>query len=249
MQPYFLPYLGAYQHVHAVDRYLLYGYVNFRSNGWFQRNRLIVKEQGPRYFNVLMLNADYRKLFVDIQVDPGQLWRGKLLKTIQQNYSKAPFFNETMDIIRDIVNYRASNLLEYNANSMIQVCKHLGIKTKIKIVTSEYAELENTLIQEYSGSNKNSDPCFESVDKKTARVLRICTAEKADVYVNPIGGQSLYDKSIFHRNGIELLFIKTREVKYRQQWDSFAPNLSILDVLMNCGRDNTQEFLQGYDLI
>lgn len=249
MQPYFLPYLGAYQHVFAVDRYLLYGNVNFRTNGWFSRNRLLEKDRGPMYFHVQMLNSSYQKTFREIEVDPGQRWRDKLLKTVEQNYNKTPYFQEVQDLISEIVNFQGISLLDFNANSMIAISRFLGIDTEIRVVQDEYIDLEGMLNAKY---DIQTDPVItetRAVDKKTARVLEICTRENASTYVNPIGGQSLYSKEVFRQHGIELLFLQAREVRYPQRWKSYAPNLSILDVLMNCGRDQTREFLREYDLI
>jgi hypothetical protein len=69
------------------------------------------------------------------------------------------------------------------------------------------------------------------------------------VLVNARGGMELYHKQDFTRNGISLLFLVTRPLSYSQGTPEFYPDLSIIDVLMNCGRDCTRELLDKYDLV
>ena len=42
MQPYFLPYIGYFQLMKAVDRYVNYDDVNYIKGGWITRNNLLV---------------------------------------------------------------------------------------------------------------------------------------------------------------------------------------------------------------
>lgn len=68
-------------------------------------------------------------------------------------------------------------------------------------------------------------------------------------YVNPIGGQELYDKEFFEENGIELSFIKTLPIEYRQFKNEFMPWLSMIDVLMFNSIEETQVLLNKYELV
>lgn len=249
MQPYFLPYLGAYQHVAAVDKYIIYGKFYYRNDGWFHRNRLLEKNKGPRYFNVQLLHGSFHKTFSEIEVDPSPRWRNKLLKSIEQNYGKCEYFHETIEVVRNIILAEYSSLLDYNSNTMISISKHLDIPTEIAVETSRYNELERSLELEYPADEPVKPETENYLDKKTARVLGICKEEQAGVFVNAIGGKALYSKQEFAHHGIELQFVQTKEIEYKQQIDRFEPNLSILDVLMNCGRDMTKELLLQYELV
>ena len=59
----------------------------------------------------------------------------------------------------------------------------------------------------------------------------------------------MYNKQVFAEYGIDLFFIKTHSIEYKQQWNKFEPNMSILDVLMNCGKEKTKDFLKEYDVV
>ena len=87
-----------------------------------------------------------------------------------------------------------------------------------------------------------------AIEKKTIRVLEICNSENANIFINAYGGQDLYGKDLFKRYGIQLYFIETQPFIYKQRSKKFFPNLSIIDVLMNCGKERTKELLAMYTL-
>jgi hypothetical protein len=249
MQPYFFPYIGAYQLIYEVDKYIIYGLVNYKNDGWFHKNRLIEVNRGPFYFYVQMIDSSIHKKFYEIKINPDKKWRNKLIKTIEHNYRNSFYYEETVYLINNIIFSDYNDLLHFNANSIIQICKHLDINTEILICKNEYEDLEQNLDIQY-GNKINSSNCRSyDIERKTARIIKICQREGASAYINPIGGQSLYSEKIFKEYGIELHFLKTRGIKYNQKWNNFEPNMSILDVLMNCGKEKTKDFLKEYDIV
>ena len=68
MQPYFVPYIGYWQLMNAVDEYVIYDDVNFIKGGWINRNRILVNDQ-PKYFNVPMLGASSMKHINEVGVN------------------------------------------------------------------------------------------------------------------------------------------------------------------------------------
>jgi hypothetical protein len=85
--------------------------------------------------------------------------------------------------------------------------------------------------------------------KKVIRVFEICRYENAQHFINAIGGTVLYDKDVFIKNGIRLNFVQTNDYQYKQNSDKFFSGLSIIDVLMNCGKEHTQKLLNEYTLV
>jgi hypothetical protein len=81
------------------------------------------------------------------------------------------------------------------------------------------------------------------------KVIAFCKAMNAGTYVNAIGGQALYTKEEFSDVGVDLFFIKTADIKYRQFNDNFVPWLSIIDVMMFNSRDEIKNQLSQYSLI
>jgi hypothetical protein len=83
----------------------------------------------------------------------------------------------------------------------------------------------------------------------SARVRAVCHAEGASTYVNPAGGRALYDATDFARDGLALRFCAMKpDVRYAQRAPAFVPNLSMLDVLMHCPRQQVVDLLDACEL-
>jgi len=102
-------------------------------------------------------------------------------------------------------------LFRFLRHSIACVCEYLGVSTEIRI-----------------SSSINIDHGLKGQDK----VLALCRAVGADLYLNAAGGVTLYSKDAFRAEGIELLFIRTKPYEYPQSDRDFLPSLSILDVMM-----------------
>jgi hypothetical protein len=92
MQPYFFPYLGYWQLIHAVDRFIIYDDVNYIKGGWINRNRLLINGE-PSYITVPLNQSSSNKRICDIALDQSSLWRNKLVKMVEMTYRKSPYFN------------------------------------------------------------------------------------------------------------------------------------------------------------
>ena len=246
-QPYFFPYLGFYQLVHAVDRFIVYDNLNYIQYGWINRNRFLVVDGVPTYFNAVTVESSSYKKIRDIKLSPRTNWRRKLLNTFFLNYKKSPFFDETFAVIEPVIQHETESLSELVTISIVNVSKHLRISTEI-IANPTYEQLESDLhrndLTEVFPSIKLKQP-----ERKVYRVVAICQMMQADEFVNAIGGQTLYDKSEFKANGIKLSFLKSADEPYPQTSNGYFPNLSIIDVLMNCGREGTIKRLDNYELV
>ena len=102
MQPYFVPYIGYWQLLNAVDEYVIYDDVNFIKGGWINRNRILINGN-PSYFNIPMIGASPFKLINEVEVNQNERMLRKNLKTLETAYSKAPYFNEVYSLFEKII--------------------------------------------------------------------------------------------------------------------------------------------------
>ena len=224
MQPYFMPYIGYWQLMAAVDTYVVYDDVNYIKGGWVSRNNILMNGK-PYMFTITLNGASPNKLFNEITIRDD--FR-KFLRMLDYCYAHAPYHAEIMPLMEQICEYENRSLGEFMMNSFQQVLNYLDIDTRL--VLSSRIEKDNTL----RGSEK---------------VKHICHLLQAETYLNAIGGQELYDKADFKAAGIELRFLQTNTLTYPQQCEPFVPNLSIIDVLMHNGKERTQRLLKEYTLI
>lgn len=209
MQPYFLPYMGYFQLIAAVDQFVVYDNIKYTKKGWINRNRFL--QNGKDAMFSLSLKKDSDSLDVCERELAADFDREKLLNQLRAAYRRAPHFEQTFPLIEQVVRYPESDLFLFLHNSILQVCAHLGINTKI-IVSSGVV----------------IDHHLQAQDK----VLALCEALDATSYVNAIGGVELYSKQVFSDKGIELDFIKSLPFEYAQYGDPFVPWLSIIDVMV-----------------
>lgn len=91
MQPYFLPYVGYFQLLGAVDKFVIYDDVNYINRGFINRNNFLFNGQ-PALFTIPLQKASQNKLIREITLSSDTNWQHKLLKTVEQAYRKAPIF-------------------------------------------------------------------------------------------------------------------------------------------------------------
>ena len=95
---------------------------------------------------------------------------------------------------------------------------------------------------------KSSDINIDHDLKSSKKVIEICKKTNSKTYVNSIGGMNLYEKKDFKKYDIELKFIRTLNFKYNQISNDFHENLSIIDIIMNCSKEEIKNILLLYKL-
>ncbi len=227
MQPYFVPYIGYWQLMNVVDKYVIYDDVNFIKGGWINRNRILVNGE-TKYYNIPMLGASPHKLINEVKVNLDDRLVSKNLRIIEGAYKKAPYYNNVLPLIEQVLRCKKSNIAEFIEESFYIINEYLGIETQL--IMSSSLDKDNSL--------KGQD-----------KVLSICKLLNASEYYNSSGGQELYSFSDFKSQGIILKFLKSKEVIYKQFDNEFKDNLSILDVMMFNSQEQVREFLNKFDIV
>ena len=210
MQPYFLPYIGYFQLIAAVDKFVVYDDVNFIKGGWINRNRILLN--GTSYtFTLPLHRASPNKLICEIERDDNQRWRESILRTIHHAYNRAPNYPKVAVLLENVINCPAILLSEFLVNSLREIARYLSLEVEIVHTSRHY---------------KNAEL------KGQKRVLDICLQENADCYINPIGGIEIYSEDVFQSKNIKLEFIRSKPFQYQQFGNEFISCLSIIDVMM-----------------
>ncbi len=228
MQPYFLPYLGYFQLVNAVDQFVIYDDVQYTKQSWFNRNRFLLNGK-PRYFTVpVKSDSDYLNVSEREVSERFEDEREVILAQFKQAYGKAPYFSKVVPVINDILNNENRNLYQFIRYSFDRVCEYLEIDTPV---------VESSQLNRSEGLSGKE------------RLIKICNKLNCSEYINLPGGKSLYDKDEFSGRGIRLLFLEPNLAEYQQFSNEFVSRLSIADVMMFNSVDDIQEMLNQYDLV
>jgi hypothetical protein len=161
MQPYLFPYIGYFQLINVVDKFIIYDDVNYINRGWINRNRILVNGK-PIYITWPLKEASQNKLINEIERIVDEKWTIKTLKTIETAYKKAPCFENVYPLIKEIITYPEINLSKYIHHSLVKLCEYMGISTVLESTSSIY---------------NNSHL------KAEERIIDICLQEKAEEYI------------------------------------------------------------------
>lgn len=227
MQPYFLPYIGYFQLMAAVDKFVVLDDVNYINRGWINRNHLLVNGS-VHTFTVPLRGASQNRLICEIELDDAQAWREKLLRTIRHAYRKAPCYAEVSALVERLINYPSSRLDAFLLHSIREIARYLSLDVEIV----------------------DSSRIYDNAQLKgQERILDICRREQASVYINAIGGMKLYDSSRFSERLVSLRFLRPRPIMYAQGHDTHVSWLSILDVLMFNEASEVKKLLHENELV
>jgi hypothetical protein len=222
MQPYLFPYIGYFQLIEAVDVFVIYDNIEYTKKGWINRNRILRNGQETTFSIPLERDSDF--LHIRDRAIAADFKPKKLLNQLLEAYRRAPYFAQTAPLLEEIVLCEHGNLFHYLHYSLTRTCKHLKIRTPIKV---------------------SSDIAIDHELKNKDKVLALCAATRSKTYINPIGGVNLYSKEEFATNDVELQFLNSGPIEYSQFDNAFVPWLSIIDVMMFNSTDQIATMLNS----
>ena len=224
MQPYLFPYIGYFQLIYASDLFLLFDDVAYIKKGYINRNSIMMDGQSFR-FTIPVPGASQNKKIYELSYSSDV---EKVLKSIAQAYSKAPYFDTIYPMIERVLLQPVRDIADLCLASYKEIFSYLGLEKSFK---------------------KTSAIDYDREQPAENRIIDLCSRFNADHYINPIGGIDLYSRENFERKKLKLSFLKPELVEYKQLSNGFISGLSIIDVLMNCGPDEIRSLLSKYELV
>lgn len=230
MQPYFFPYAGYFSLIHSVEHFMFFDDVQYIKKSWMSRNRLLnIEKQEPYYIRPTLIKPDYKALLTSVKLDAKDTWKVKLLEQLNGYKNKAPFYFEVKSLIEAVFQENFEYLSTFNIKSTIEICKALGVKTKF----DKYTDY-NFWFDEKPGEGD------------WGRV--IAKELKASHYINSPGGESFIMTEPFSKINMKLGFIQPELNAYNQMSNNFIPGLSIIDMLLFNGFEQTAFIIGQYEV-
>ena len=228
MQPYFFPYLGYWQLIGAVDTFVVFDDVNYIKRGWINRNVIRLSSGETSYIRIPVAKASQNRLICEHELADFDEAKATILKTLEYNYKKQPHYREGMSVVNEVFGKATSNLADFLSRQIEVVANYFGFDAEI-----------------VRSSRLSNDKSLSAQTK----IIDIVKLLGGDVYVNAIGGTSLYDAEAFEREGVELKFLQPFLPEYDQGFPDFVPSLSVVDALMNCSREEVAAMGRVHDVI
>ncbi|HKF06094.1 MAG TPA: WbqC family protein [Candidatus Sulfotelmatobacter sp.] len=214
-QPTYLPWLGYFDQVDQVDRFVFLDTVQFEKRSWQQRNQI----KGPEGLILLTVPVQVKGRFDQ------QIWQAAIsdmqccqthLNSIQMNYRRAPFFEKYWIEFSKVLQegWATGRLAELNTALISWCMRKLGISTPI-MRTSELG----------------------CEGKKGELLARICESLGARCYLSAFGSATylLEAEAEFSKRQIEVEFHHYEHPEYNQRFPPFVPYASVIDLIFNLG--------------
>jgi len=228
MQPTFNPWIGYFDLIDYVDKFVFLDTVQLNQQSWQTRNKIKVQQKELLFSLPIQKNRSKIDLSIkDALLDFRKFdFRKKLLKTLQQNYTKAKYYDEVHQFIEEIVLYNTEYLSTYTINIITQISEKLHFTTEIlRLSQTEYQQHES----------------------KGNLVLNICQYFGAKNYISPLGAKVYLEKlsNNFTDEGINIIYQHYNPVTYHQLGENFIPYLGIFDLLYNEGFENSSTIIKS----
>ena len=230
MQPYFMPYTGYFSLIKCTNQWVVFDTVQYINRGWVNRNRIMSQSpKGYSYITVPVKKKSREMLIKDTLIDHSQKWREKISGQVAYYRKKAPFYFRTKKLVDSILAKEYRTISQLNTEALSTVCEFLDIPFKSQIFS------ENIM-------------GIKSVHEPDEWALEICKKMGAEVYINPSGGKSFFNKEKYHRSGVELKFLQPELIPYKSVNGVNVSGLSIIDVLMFNDIDHIHQMIDSFEL-
>jgi len=231
MQPYFFPYVGYFSLIRATDFWSVFDDVQFIRHGWIERNRMLNSKNEWHYIRVPLVKGPRSQSIKDTLIRKDEPWQEMMLAQLTCYKKKAPYYDATIDLLRQVILHPWEDISSLNVAAMKAVCDYVGMPFRYELFSKANVSIPQGEINAGEWA------------------LHIAKHYNASVYINPTGGMDLFDPAQYAANGIEIKFLKNNLVPYIQRIGRFEAGLSILDVLMFNSPEETLRLIDDYQFV
>ena len=219
IQSNYIPWKGYFDIIAASDEFIIYDHVQFTKNDWRNRNK-INTPTGTEWLSI-PVGQNINQKIRDVKLS-NHIWQKKHWKTLEGNYRRATYFDEIASWLAPLyLNEMHLNLTEFNRLLICKICDYLGIKTKIS----------------YSWD-------YRLIEGRADNLIELCQQAGATEYISGPTAKCYLEENCFSESGIKLTWFNYDGYpEYPQLWGVFEHNVSILDLLFNCG-SNSHDFMK-----
>ena len=220
-QPDFFPYFGFFNKINKSNIYVVMDKVQLSKSGWTHRDKIKTTKE-INWITIPIKNIKKKQLIKDCLIDNDINWKKKHLDIIGQNYKGSKFVNEGIDLIRDLYKLNTNYLFEFNFNIINKLFEILKIN------------VETQLLSELAVSGD-----------KSQLLINILKKVGSNKYMSGEGAKNFIDLKLFRNNNIEIIFNNFKHPVYEQINGDFVKDLSLLDIILNCGITETESLIKN----
>lgn len=224
IQPCFVPWLGYFEQIAIADVFVYMDDVLYTKKDWRNGNQL-KSQYGVKDISFPVKKAPHNTLIKDIEISYNTNWEDTLINQLFNWYKKAPFYKEIVDLITPVIYKKYDRLVDLNYNVNNVILNYLDITTPIFF----------------------SSDIERKTDDKTDRIIEICkNFEDVTILYDGKKAQNFLDVDYMRKHGIKVIFQDYQHIPYTQLWGDFEPYMSIIDLIMNYGKDANKRIVNHH---
>jgi hypothetical protein len=213
-QPQYLPWLGYFDKMLKADVFCYLDTVQYKKNEWQNRNR--IKTAAGWQWLTVPVTYRYPQKIGQVGIDNRADWARKHLQALHTNYRRAPFFETYFPAVEALLSRRWESIAALNLSLIECLREILGIGRKPTVCASSMC----------------------AADEPTDRLIDICQSLGADSYLAGAGAAGYMDLEKFRQRGIRVVTQDFQHPVYLQLYNGFQDQLSIVDLIFNCGPES-----------
>jgi WbqC-like protein family len=213
-QPNFLPWTKLFDKVLGSDVYIAYDSVQY-TRSEFHSRQLIAGRDGPVWLSVPVLTRGRgRQPLYAVEVAKDRAWRAAHLRLLTEHYRSARYFREVMAVLEGVYDGDDGLLVDFNLHLLRALVDYVGGTVRVVRATS-----------------------FDHGGDNTERIIQLTRAVAGDVHLTSTHGtaRQYVDWTRVAAAGIDIEAQRFSEPRYRQQFEPFRPDLSVVDLLFAVG--------------
>ncbi|EKO53282.1 WbqC-like protein [Leptospira kirschneri str. 200803703] len=212
LQPNYIPWRGYFELIGKADVFVFLDDVQYTNRDWRNRNQ-IKTQTGLQWLTIpVFQTSKFGQLIHEVEIDNSSKWYEKHLNAITRNYSKASFFKKFDELLEILYSGKLSSLSDLDILSIEWIARYLELNTKF--IRASQIVNEGT---------------------RQEKLISICKEVGITTYISGPSAKSYIVPENFEKDGISLLYQEYNYPNYPQLYGDFVGNVSILDLLFNCG--------------
>ncbi len=217
-----MPYPGFFHRLLNADMFVVLDHVQFlrNSKSWHHRD-LIKSPQGAAWLTVSVQKAPRFTAINAIELSDSVDWRRRHINLLTQYYKPAAYFSEIFPYVAELYRHPCRTLVEFNMASIRMLLNLLDI------------EIDTKFSSRLMPQGKGCSLLVDILQKTDGRY-----------YLSGTGARAYHEPAVFKAAGIEVVWQVYAPPVYPQQYDNFIPNLSMIDMLFNCGIQKSKKLLK-----
>lgn len=219
-QPQYIPYIGFFNKLAQSDVFVIHDDIPAIKRDFTNRNK-IRTQHGWKWLTIPVYKKD-GTIINEIKISNSINWKVQHWTLLQNLYNKSPFFEKYCSFFEDVYNREWQLLIDLDIAILKYISKELGLKASFILASS-----------------------LGIVSNATDKLVEICRAVDAEVYLSGIGGKNYIEEGKFEEANIKLFYQNFHHPVYKQRFEHFEPNMSIVDLLFNCGDESLDIIMDG----